>query len=656
MRLNALVLVALAGLVNPAFATLGPKGQGRPTVAKKPKADPKLQTLLTRIDTLAAKLKGKNELTSPIAWRKQSAKFGLPGLDLPRALGGQGLPASQMVKVFEHVGKYSLDLRDVVGGAHVRPLLQSKQKEVRQVAEKVAKGRAYVAIAITEKDAGSNMRAMKSVSEKTKGGYLLTGAKMFNARFETATHVILFARSPVQDSATPKLNAFVVPIDYPGLKFEKLSAHGLLGNSFGGVSFDHMFVPEKYRIGGEGEGGKAFRDHFLYWRLMQASAAIGTGKGALDQAVARMRTRQAFGGPIGRFTHFQQELAEHTAKLHMASLLVEQAAEKLDHGDDEGAMPLVAMAKGEGVEWALKAADFSMELHGAEGYSPDLTDLGQRVRDLQGLRIADGTTHIMRQEVVRHVYGADLWDMAIGGGAAQATDRSERHPADVFARMRNAKMRHPNAVAEQENYSHLVLKDGGGACPTVAAANLIQALGVMSGKAEVIDLDKAIRAAYKSDPLLERGRLSNEQVTRVLRFYGKKFLPDVGFKIRVDYQRSLQPGAQPEGASGWTDLDSDLLKVRENELKLVSYTVTEANGKVIGRHFVVLKDRAGDSLFVVDPTSPMKDYAYNLEREKVAGGGSTLKLVRPGTPERGAQLFTVNSVFTITPEDVGARN
>ncbi|MGZ5280592.1 MAG: acyl-CoA dehydrogenase family protein, partial [Pseudobdellovibrionaceae bacterium] len=167
------------------------------------------------------------------------------------------------------------------------------------------------------------------------------------------------------------------------------------------------------RIGGHGEGGKVFREHFLYWRLMMAAAAVGTGKGAIEQAVERMRTRDAFGGPIGRFTHLQQELAEHTAKLHMLSLLIHQAAGLLDKQKYSEAASLVAMAKAEGVEWALKASDFAMQLFGAEGYT-DLTDLGTRVADLQGLRIADGTTHVMRQEVVRQVYGQDFWNLAIG--------------------------------------------------------------------------------------------------------------------------------------------------------------------------------------------------------------------------------------------------
>jgi alkylation response protein AidB-like acyl-CoA dehydrogenase len=373
-----------------------------------------LAAMLKTIDIVAEGLKGTPQFLSPRKWRAMTASTGLPGLDLPPEVGGQGFSPSKMVQVFERAGQHALDLRDVVGAAHALPLLRAANPEMNAVLKRVADGKAYMSIAITEENAGSNMRAMTSLSKKVEGGYNLTGAKMYNARFTTATHVVLFTQADA-GGAPGKLNTFLLPIDYPGLKFTQMEAHGLQGNSFGGVSFDGVFVPEKFRIGGHGEGGHVFRKHFIYWRLMMAASAVGTGKGALEQLVDRLRTREAFGGPIGRFTHLQQALAEHTAKLHMVTLLIKQAAQLLDRDKFEEAEGLASMAKAEGVEGALKAADFAMEVFGAHGYT-NQTDLPRRVADLQGLRIADGTTHVLRQDVVRRFYGDDFWDMAIGTG------------------------------------------------------------------------------------------------------------------------------------------------------------------------------------------------------------------------------------------------
>lgn len=542
------------------------------------------------------------------------------------------------------MGKRSLNLRDMIGGGHVRPLVASGSPEARAIVEQVAKGKAYVAISITEKEAGSNMRAMQSRSTKVPGGYRLTGEKMFNARFETASHIVLFVKSAQPGPEGTALNAFIVPKDYPGLQFKKLSAHGLYGNSFGGVSFNKLFVPDSFRIGAEGEGGKLFRDHFLYWRLMQSAAAVGTGKGALEQTAQRMRTRQAFGGPIGRFTHLQQSLGEHTAKLQMASLLVREAAAKIDAGDYAGAAPLVAMAKGEGVEIALKASDFAMETFGAEGYSPDLTDLGQRVRDLQGLRIADGTTHIMRETVVQHVYGADFWNMAIGSSPKA---RAEDHATGAIDALRQLGVEHRYALATQERFDGLVKPTGGGACPTVCAANLIQGLGVMSGKAPVLNLDKVIREAYQSNAKLADGRLSNAQVVDLLEFYRARFLPQLKWSTEVDYLRAGNKLAQPPDARGWTDFDAAALEPRANEMKMLSYTVEDASGRVLGRHFVVLKEKIGNTLFVVDPRNPAKNHAYELKRVALAEGGSSFLLTRPDMVGPQAAKLTLNSVVTV---------
>jgi alkylation response protein AidB-like acyl-CoA dehydrogenase len=96
----------------------------------------------------------------------------------------------------------------------------------------------------------------------------------------------------------------------------------------------------------------------------------------------------------------------------MAAAYAAKAAELIDQGDYKTASTLVNGVKAEGVEIALAAADAAMRAHGALGYSREV-DLGDRVRDLMGLRIADGTTDVMRMTVVRDLYGYDLWQMAV---------------------------------------------------------------------------------------------------------------------------------------------------------------------------------------------------------------------------------------------------
>jgi alkylation response protein AidB-like acyl-CoA dehydrogenase len=374
------------------------------------KADASVNEIKEKIDRLATLLREQGDFTNPIVWRQHGAAFGLPSLDLPTELGGSGWSTVDMLEIFRHAGKYNLNLRDVVGAAHGRPLAKVNSDYARKVVQGIVEGNTYVAVAITEPDVGTEMKAMTSTATKFGDGFKLTGSKLWNARLRQATHVVLYTQSATNESR--KLTAFLLPIDHPGLHLVDQYAHGLTGNSFGGLEFKDMYVGSEHLLGSDGEGGKIFDDHFLYWRLMQAAAAIGCGEGALDQMAQRIRTRQVFGAPIGRFTHLQQPIGECATKLAMAAAYAAKAAELIDHGDYKTASTLVNGVKAEGVEIALAAADAAMRAHGALGYSREV-DLGDRVRDLIGLRIADGTTDVMRMTVVRDLYGYDLWQMAV---------------------------------------------------------------------------------------------------------------------------------------------------------------------------------------------------------------------------------------------------
>ncbi|MCA9125066.1 MAG: acyl-CoA dehydrogenase [Planctomycetaceae bacterium] len=376
----------------------------------------------TAIDELAEQLRTEGKLTSPREWRRRGVAFGLPGLDLPESVGGSGWNAQQMLEIFRHAGRYNLNMRDVVGAAHGRPAVKMDSTIAVDALKKLVEGDAYFAVAITEEDAGTDTKSMQSRAVRDGDGFRLTGSKLWNARLRQATHVVLYTTSAA--GSPDARSAFLLPIDHPGLEIVDRYAHGLTGNSFGGLKFDNMYVGSEYLIGKDGDGGNLFDEHFLYWRLMQAASAIGCGERALEIMAERIRQRHVFGGPIGRFTHLQQPIGENLTKLRMALSLAREAARLFDRGDLDAAEPLVNGIKAEGVEIALAACDAAMRAHGALGYSREV-DLGDRVRDLMGLRIADGTTDVMRMTVVREKYGFDLWEMSVRGYSDGST-KTER--------------------------------------------------------------------------------------------------------------------------------------------------------------------------------------------------------------------------------------
>ncbi|QDT17207.1 acyl-CoA dehydrogenase family protein [Alienimonas californiensis] len=386
--------------------------------AAPPRA-PELGDLKRRIDETAEELRAEGKLTDPRAWRKAGAAYGLPGLDLPGELGGSGWSASEVLPVFRHAGRHNLNLRDVVGGAHARALLNSDEKVAQEVVRETACGEAYVAITITEEGFGTDYTSMTTKSKKVDGGYVLSGEKRWNARLREATDVVGITKA--SSGEVGKLSVFLLERETPGLTVKDFAAHGLTGNSYGGLVLDDVFVPSDRLLGVDGEGKDVFTKHFLYWRLMQVAAAIGCGDRALEQMAERMKERKYRGAPLARMTHLQQQLAQSTTELAMAYSLAKDAAELLDEGKYDEAAPLINGLKAEGVEAALRAADFAMRAHGALGYSTEV-DLGDRVRDLMGLRIADGTTDAMRSAVVADVYGSEFWWAAFPRNPQEITD------------------------------------------------------------------------------------------------------------------------------------------------------------------------------------------------------------------------------------------
>ena len=389
------------------------------SVSKTSKPSPiTIGSIKQSIDRTAAELRGKESgvsptFISPRLWREKTASDGLPGLDLPVELGGSAWSSAKMLEVFRHAGRHNLNFRDVVGGAHVRPLLNSTNPGVLDVVRQVIRGEAYIAIAMTEPEVGSNFRSITSSATKVDGGYLLTGEKRYVARLKQATHVIVFTQAAT--GKVRELSAFLLPMNSKGLEHVPLEAHGLLGNSFGGIKFKDLFVPSSHLIGEDGKGVSIFTNHFRYWRLMQVATAIGTGEGALDQMQDRLKTREAYGAPIGRFTHLQQGLGQSTIELEMALSLARRAATLIDEGNITEADRLISGLKAEGVEISLRAVDTAVRAYGGEGYS-NRVDLGDRLRDLNGLRIADGTTDVMRMDVVRRTYGQEFWEMGVRSG------------------------------------------------------------------------------------------------------------------------------------------------------------------------------------------------------------------------------------------------
>jgi len=363
------------------------------------------------VETMAAhltELLRRHEAWHPVALRAHQELAGWAALDLPSRHGGAAWCASDMALLFRLCGRRDAELRDLIGAGHARLLALATTRRFDSLLSAVGQSAAYCAVAITEPDVGSDLRSLATIARPVDGGYVLDGTKQHISRISECTHFIVFAA--VKRATDPLITAFLIPRDAAGLETEPMRPSGLGAVAWGRVFLRQVSIPLASRIGGEGQGHSLFRRHFCYWRTMMAALAIGSAQAAIDQTAVWMKNRHAFGGPIGRFSHLQQAMAHWIARLRMAWLLVESVADQID--DHVWPAADAAMLKAEALEAAIGATEWAMTVFGGAGYDT-ATGLEKRHRDLLGLRIADGTTDVLRSQVARAFLGERLYELSL---------------------------------------------------------------------------------------------------------------------------------------------------------------------------------------------------------------------------------------------------
>jgi acyl-CoA dehydrogenase len=255
--------------------------------------------------------------------------------------------------------------------------------------EAVAAGRAACGFALTEPEAGSDVQAMACAAEPRDGGaaYALTGRKTFISNAPIADWFVVFARAPGGPSAfvVERADGVRVVDDVP------MSAPHPIGS----LELDGVVVPASRRVGAEGDGIRLALATLDVFRASVGAAACGMAARALDDSIARVKTRRQFGKTLGEFQLTQARLADMKVDLEAARALVRQAAERRGKLD-------VAIAKLYATEAAQRVIDSAVQLHGGLGVVR-----GVRVealyREVRSLRIYEGTSEIQKLIIAREL-------------------------------------------------------------------------------------------------------------------------------------------------------------------------------------------------------------------------------------------------------------
>lgn len=323
------------------------------------------------------------------------AGLGLMGVCIPEAYGGSGMDYNSLAVVCEELERGDTTFRTAVSvhtGLNSLSLLQwGTEQQKQQFLVPQAKGQKIGAFGLTEPGAGSDVAALSTTAVKDGDGYILNGQKTWISLCDQADHFLVFAYTD-KSKAHKGISAFIVERDREGFSSKAIKGkHGIRAGNTGELFLEDVRIPESNRLGDEGEGFKIAMASLDNGRFTVAAGACGLIQACLEASIDYCRTRTTFGKPIGEHQLVQQMLANMEAGYQMSRLLVYRAGELKNSGKRNTRE--TSLAKWQACDFANKAADDAVQIHGAYGYSDDYP-VARYLRNSKAPVIYEGTREI----------------------------------------------------------------------------------------------------------------------------------------------------------------------------------------------------------------------------------------------------------------------
>ena len=262
-------------------------------------------------------------------------------------------------------------------------------------------GRAIAGFALTEPGAGSDVAATATIAERVQGGWILEGEKTYISNGGIADIYVVFARTG-EGPGAKGLSAFLVPADVAGL--EVVSRIAVMApHPLAHLRFNRVALPEGARIGGAGDGFKIAMSVLDMFRSTVGAAALGLGRRALDEALARVRRPRGGRAALADLQMVQGHIADMALEVDAAALLIYRAAWVKDQGAARISRE-AAMAKLYATEAASRVIDLAVQLHGGDGVMVGVT-VEHLYREIRALRIYEGASDVQRVVIARSVLG-----------------------------------------------------------------------------------------------------------------------------------------------------------------------------------------------------------------------------------------------------------
>lgn len=343
---------------------------------------------------------------TPRALLRRMGELGFFGIRYPEEFGGSDMDTMATVVWAEELG------RSTFSGVAITALVHTDMASVHVFnagtgAQKarwmpgIVTGEVITAVAVTEPDAGSDVKGMRTSARRVGDTYVLNGTKLYITNGVLADLYCVAARTESAGPASKAVTMFLVEKGTPGFKVgRRLDKHGWLSSDTAELVFEDCTIPAENVLGEEGRGFYAIMRNFQNERIVLGAMAMGEAQAALELTVAYVRDRKAFGAPLWDKQAIRQKLAMLAAKIEAGRQMVHATAWRDAQGQD--VTREVSMVKAYCGELVNETMYACLQCHGGFGFMRG-SAIERMTRDARVQAIGGGATEVMLEEVAKRM-------------------------------------------------------------------------------------------------------------------------------------------------------------------------------------------------------------------------------------------------------------
>lgn len=331
---------------------------------------------------------------------REMGSLGFIAPELPERFGGQGLGCLAAGVIHEEIARADLSMSyiNLLASLNSQILVQHGQPEiVKPWLTQLTQGEVLLSVALTEPRGGSDAANLKLKMERVGDHYVINGEKTSISAADQADACVVFARTGTVESGARGVSAILVPMALPGITCTRFDCHGQRAIGRGSLFFENVKVPTNHLLGEEGKGFVQVMHGFDFSRALIGLQVLAVAQIALEEAWHYAKTREAFGQPISAFQGVSHPLADFDTQVTAARLLCLQTLWLKDQGASHTAE--AAMCKWWGPKLAYDVVHQCLLTMGHGGFDRGVME--QRLRDVLGFQLGDGTAQIMKTIIAR---------------------------------------------------------------------------------------------------------------------------------------------------------------------------------------------------------------------------------------------------------------